>query len=171
MNVFDYAMKMEADGKAYYQKLASQTDLPGLQTIFSRLAEDEQIHYQIFKKLKEGKGVPEVPESLTLKSVRNIFEALPLPEKAIKNIAGTLEAYQHAMQVEAESFRFYEKAAEEEGNPQIKKVLLQIAAEEQKHFNIMENIYHFTNAPTQYLAGAEVSDIDGVRQFGRDIES
>ena len=160
MNVFDFAMKMEEDGKSYYEKLASQTDQPGLQTIFSRLAEDEQKHYEIFKKLKEGKSAPSVPESTTLETVRNIFEELPLPEQAVKNVAGTLEAYQHAMKVEAESTRFYEEAAAEEQDPQTKKVLLQIAAEEKQHFNIMENIYHFINAPNQYLAGSEISNAD-----------
>ncbi len=171
VNTFDFAMKMEEDGKAYYTKLASQTDLAGLQTIFSRLAEDEQRHYEIFQKLKAGKSAPVVPESTTLELVRNIFEELPLPDVALKNITGTLEGYQHAMKVEAESFRFYEKAATVEKNPPTKKVLLQIAMEEKQHFNIMENIFHFINAPNQYLAGAEVSNIDGVRQFGRDLDS
>ena len=160
MNVFDFAMKMEEDGKAYYEKLASQTDQPGLQTIFSRLAEDEQKHYEIFKRLKDGKGAPTVSENTTLETVRNIFEALPVPEKAIKDIAGTLEAYQHAMKVEAESTRFYEEAAADEQDPQTKKVLLQIAAEEKQHFTIMENIYHFINAPNQYLAGSEINNVD-----------
>jgi rubrerythrin len=160
MNVLDFAMKMEEDGKSYYEKLASQTDQPGLKTIFSRLAEDEHMHYEIFKKLKDGKSVSSVPESTTLEAVRNIFETLPLPEKALKNIAGTLDAYQHAMKVEAESTRFYEDAAAEEKDPQTKQILLQIAAEEKQHFNIMENIYHFTNAPNQYLAGSEISNVD-----------
>jgi rubrerythrin len=158
MNVFDFAMKMEKDGQTYYEKLASQTDLPGLQTIFTRLAEDEQKHYAIFKSMKEGKSAPAFEMSTTLETVRNLFEALPLPEKAIKNIKGTLDAYQHAMKVEADSSTFYKKAAAEESDPQTKKLLLRIAAEEQQHFEIMENIYHFTNAPNQYLAGAEISN-------------
>ena len=160
MDIFDFAMKMEEDGKAYYEKLASQTDLPGLQTIFSRLAEDEKIHYEIFKRLKEGGDHSAMRESNSLEEVKNIFNTLSPPERAIKNIAGTLEAYQHAMDVEAESARLYEKAAAEERNPLTKKVLLQIAAEEQQHFSIMENIYHFTNAPNQYLSGAEIRNLD-----------
>lgn len=159
MNVFDVAMKMEIDGKAYYEKLASQTDLPGLQTIFRQMAEDEQKHFEAFKAMKSGKKLPDHTDGTTLAEARNVFANLPRPEVAIKNVKDTLEAYQYAMDVEAESQRFYEKAASEETDPQIKEVLLKIAAEEKHHFDIMQNVYDFTNAPNQYLSGAEISNI------------
>ena len=160
MNVFDVAMKMEMDGKAYYQKLASQTDLPGLQTIFHRMAEDEQQHFEVFQALKGGKNLPDLREGTTLAATKNIFENLPRPEVALKNVKDTLAAYQHAMDVEAESQRFYEKAASEETDPQLKQALLKIAAEEKQHFVIMENIYQFITAPNQYLSGAEISNLE-----------
>ncbi len=156
MNVFDIAMKMELDGKAYYESLASQTDLPGLQTIFRQMAEDEQKHFEAFKAMKAGKNLPALKDGTTLAETRNVFETLPRPEMAIKNVKDTLAAYQHAMDVEAESQQFYEKAAGEETNPQLKETLLKIAAEEKQHFDIMENVYHFINAPNQFLSGAEV---------------
>ena len=160
MNVFDVAMTMEMDGKAYYEMLASQTDLSELQTIFRGLAEDEQKHFEIFQAMKDRKKLPDLREGTSLAATRNIFENLPLPEAALRNIKGTLAAYQHAMDVEAESRRFYEKAAAEETDPQLKEALLKIAAEEKQHFDIMENIYHFINAPNQYLAGAEISNLE-----------
>ena len=45
MNVYDFALKMELDGKAYYQQLAGKTSLAGLKNIFLQLAADEQKHY------------------------------------------------------------------------------------------------------------------------------
>lgn len=160
MNVFDVAMKMEIDGKAYYEKLASQTDFPGLQTIFRRMAEDEQKHFEVFQAMKDGKNLPDFREGTNLAASRNIFEDLPLPEATLKHVKDTLAAYQHAMDVEAESQHFYEKAALEETDPQLKEALLKIAAEEKQHFEIMENVYHFTNAPNQYLAGAEIRNLE-----------
>lgn len=161
MNIFDKAMKMEVDGKAYYEKLASQTDLPGLQTIFQDLARDEQKHYEAFKAMKEKTTLPELAAGSSLATARNVFENLPLPDVALKHVKDTLEAYKHAMDVEAESRKFYEKAASEESDPQVKAILLKIAAEEQQHFDIMDNVYQFTNAPNQYLAGAEISNLEG----------
>jgi len=74
MNVFDFAMKMEVDGKAYYEKLAKKTDLAGLKTIFTRLAEDEQKHYDIFQELKAGAKAPAMPETTILNEAKNILK-------------------------------------------------------------------------------------------------
>ena len=157
MNVFDIAMKMELDGKAYYEKLASQSDLPGLQTIFGRMAEDEQKHFEFFCAMKAGKKLPELRAGTTLAATITVFEKLPLPDATLKKVKDTLAAYQHGMDVEAKSQHFYEKAAGEETDPQLKEILLLIAAEEKQHFEIMENLYHFTDAPNQSLSGAEIS--------------
>ena len=170
MNVFDYAMKMEEDGKAYYEQLASQTSLPGLRTIFTRLAEDEQKHYEIFQQLKESGSVPAMQDTTIIADAKNIFEDLPKEEKTLKGLEGALAAYQHAMKIESDSFRFYENAASEEKNPTTKKLLIKIAAEEHKHFDVLDNIFHFINAPSQYLAWAEFTNLEEFRQFGRDVD-
>jgi rubrerythrin len=109
-------------------------------------------------------------ESTILAEVKNIFQQLPRQEKTLKGLDNDLSAYRHAMKVEADSFRFYEDAAGKETNPGTKKLLLKIAAEEHNHFNILENIFQFANAPNQYLAWAEFSNLDEFRQFGRDVE-
>jgi rubrerythrin len=170
MNVFDFAMKMEEDGKTYYEKLASQTSHPGLKTIFTRLAEDEQKHYEIFQKLKSSGIAPAMSDSTIIAEAKNVFEELSDEGKALKGIEGNLAAYQHAMKVEADSFRLYEKAANEENDPVTKNLLMKIAGEEHKHFNVLENVYHFVNAPNQYIAWGEFSNLDEFKQFGRDVE-
>ena len=171
MNVFDFAMKMEEDGKAYYEKLASQTSLPGLKTIFTHLAEDEQKHYEIFQELKTSESVPTMQDSTIIAEAKNIFEELPKGDETLKGLKGDLAAYQYAMEVESKSFRFYEKAAGEEEDPETKKLLMKIAGEEQKHFNILENIFQFVNAPNQSLAWGEFSNLDEFGQFGRDFDT
>ena len=170
MNVFDFAMKMEEDGKAYYEKLASQTSLPGLKTIFTRLAEDEQKHYEIFRELKTSGSVPAMQETTIIEETKNVFADLPKEEKTLKGLEGDLAAYQHAMKIESDSFRFYENAAGKEKNPATKSLLIRIAGEEHKHFNVMGNIYHFVNAPSQYLAWGEFSNLDEFSQFGLDVD-
>jgi rubrerythrin len=171
MNVFDFAMKMEEDGNVYYEKLAKQTSLPGLKTIFTRLAEDEKKHYEIFRELKASEGAPAMQDTAILAYAKNIFEELPKEEMALKQLEGDLASYQYAMKIEADSVLFYEKAAGEEKNTGIKKLLLRIAGEENKHFNILDNIYKFVNAPSQYLAWGEFSNLGEFRQFGRDVDS
>jgi len=170
MNVFDFAIKMELDGKTFYEKLAAQTNQVGLQAIFSRLAEDEQKHYEIFQQLKAGgKGVPTMQDSTTLENARNVFEQL-IAEKGSSQASGDLEGYKFAMKAEADSFRLYEEAAQKEQDAEVKALLLRIAEEEHKHFNILQNIFQFTNAPNQFLAWGEFSNLDEFRNFGRDVD-
>jgi len=73
------------------------------------------------------------------------------------------------MKLEADSFRLYEDAATKEAGAEVKSLLLKVAEEEHKHFNILENIYRFVNAPNRYLAWGEFSNLGEFRQFGRQV--
>ena len=170
MNVYDFAMEMEDSGKAYYENLASAASLPGLKTIFTRLAEDEQQHFEIFRNLKQGNKAQQVPESALLDVAKNVFMLLPRGEQGLKNVSGALAAYRHAMKLEADSFRFYEDAAAKENDGEVKNLLLKIAGEEHKHYNVLENLYNFVNAPNQHMVWGEFSNLDEFRQFGRDTD-
>jgi len=171
MNVFDFAMQMETDGKAYYEKLARQTDQAGLKTIFTRLAEDEQKHYEIFQALRTSGKAPAMQESTALAEAQNLFAELLKGSASSPGSKDDLAAYRQAMKLEADSFRYYEDAAAKEATAEVKGLLLKIAAEEHKHFNILENIYHFINAPNQYLAWGEFSNLGQFRQFGRQVDA
>ena len=171
MNVLDFAIEMENDGFEYYRDLAASSTLPGLKTIFTTLAADERKHAEAFKALNAGKTVGKMPASEALETSKNLFKQLPGGTEGLKNIADSLKAYQHAMKLEANSFRFYEEIAEKETNPAVKALLLQIAEEEHGHFNILENVYSFVNAPNQSLEWGEFSNLGEFRQFGRDTDS
>ncbi len=47
MNIFDFALKMEEDGKAYYEKLVAETSIPEFKSIFSLLAAAGQVHLRL----------------------------------------------------------------------------------------------------------------------------
>lgn len=170
MDIFDFAMKMELDGKAFYEEQAEKASIPGLRTIFSRLASDEQKHYEIFQALKNDRPKVAMESTPALDEARNVFDDLMADKKIMGVLKGDLEGYRFAMKIEADSFRLYEDAAEKEQNAEIKNLLLRIAEEEHKHFTILENIYDFVNAPNQYLAWREFSNRDEFRQFGRDVD-
>lgn len=171
MDVFDFAMQMEDNGFDYYTDLAKAATLPGLKTIFTGLAEDEQKHLEILRSLKEGRRGALMPDSSALDTAKNVFLLLPRGEQGLTGIVGNLPAYQHAMKLEAESFRFYEEAADKEADPEVKALLLQIAAEEHRHFNILENVFHFVNAPNQHLEWGEFSNLGEFRQYGRETDA
>ena len=159
MDVFAFAMKMEQDGKSYYLKLAEITAIAGLKTIFSLLADDEQKHYDVIKTMKDYAVVDNMADSTALEKAQNIFAQLITDKNAITTMAEDLDGYIHAMKIEADSVRFYEGAADKEQDEKAKRILLQIAEEEKKHFNIVENIYEFVLKPKYFLAWGEFSNL------------
>ena len=158
MNIFDFAMKMELDGKAYYEQLAAETTSGGLKSIFTSLAADEQKHYEIILAIKAGTDL-KMAASTVLEKAKNIFEELMADKNIIGVMKKSLDGYQHARKLEADSVKLYEDMAKKESNPETVQLLLRIANEEKKHFNILDNLYDYTLAPQNFLAWGEFSNL------------
>lgn len=160
MNVFDFAMQMELDNKAHYEKLKAETPVDGLKKMFSIMAAEELMHYNVIKAVKTG-VTTELADSDILENVKNIFQDLQVDQSLLNELRTKLDGYHHAMKIEAESIRFYEDIAQKEGNPPVIHLLLQIVAEEKKHYTIVGNIH-------ELIAGYESFRI--WHKFGKPME-
>ncbi|KIH76747.1 Rubrerythrin [Geoalkalibacter ferrihydriticus] len=169
MNVFEFAMKMENDAEAYYKKLAQETNAEGIRNIFLDLAADEKKHFEIFQAMKARTDVTTMEDSQALDNAKNAFVKMIEQRPSSGDIQGDVEAYEHAMKMEAEGARVYEQALERETNPEVKALLKRVIEEEHKHFNIIRNVYDFVNAPNEFLAWREFSNLEEFRNFGRDV--
>ncbi len=158
MNVFDFALEMELDGKAHYERLAEGTPVQGLKNIFTMLAADEQKHYETIQALKSG-DYEAMADSAALDEAKNVFQVLLSEKTIIGGLRKDLDGYHYAMHVEADSVKLYEDMAKKESSAECVQLLLKIANEEKKHYNIMENLYDFVLAPQNYLAWAEFSNL------------
>ena len=170
MNVYDFAIQMETDAETFYRKLAVASNIPGINRIFTDLADDEKRHCQLFQALKEKRSPDVVADSRVLEKAKNIFEEILAKKQDMPSMTGNLESYRYALKLEAEGVRLYTDAAKREADGEIKKLLLRIAKEEENHFNIVENIYNFVNAPNQYLAWAEFNSLGEFQAFGRETD-
>jgi len=158
MNVFDFAMQMEKDGKTHYEKLAAGTPIVGLKNIFSLLAADEQKHFETIQAMKTGAN-DAMAGSIALDEAKNVFQGLMNDRTLPGVLKKDLEGYLYAMKVEADSVKLYEDMAKKENRAEIVQLLLKIANEEKKHYNIMENLYDFVLAPQNFLAWGEFSNL------------
>lgn len=158
MNVFEFALKMEEDGKTFYEKLAAETLEPELKRIFSLLASAEEEHRKAIESLKDDIA-PGNADSKILENVKNVFQGLL--EK--KNILGMLErdhdGCRRAIGLAMAGIKLYDKMAAKETNPTTAKILVMLAEEERRHLEIMENIYDFVEAPKDFLAWGESSNL------------
>jgi len=85
MNAFEFAMKMELDGRKYYEEHEAKTADSGLKKIFAELAADEQRHYELFRAMAAGENpdYEAVLKTSILRTTRNIFEKLGASKKEI----------------------------------------------------------------------------------------
>lgn len=158
MNILDFAMKMELDGKVYYENLAAESTVAGLKSIFIGLAADEQKHFEVIQAIKAGTSL-NMADSTVLEKAKNLFEELAADTNIVASLNNSLDGYQLARKIEADSVRLYEDMAKKEQNPETVQLLLRIANEEKKHFNIMDNLYDYTLAPQNFLAWGEFSNL------------
>lgn len=158
MNIFDFAMKMELDGKAYYEKLATETPVIGLKAIFTNLAEDEQKHHDTIQAIKAGSEW-DMKATTVLEQAKNLFMDLMGDKTIVGGLRKSLDGYEHARKIEADSVRLYEDMAKKADNPETVQLLLKIANEEKKHYNIMDNLYDLVLAPQTFLAWGEFSNL------------
>ena len=157
MNIFDYAMKMEKDGEAYYRELAKKSSDKGLARIFTLLADEEVRHFDIFLRMKTGKA--KVLDTPILANVKNIFEEMTQKGDSFDFDADQVDSYRKAQEIEKKSEDFYREKAEEVKDESQKENLLKIADEEKHHFLILEGIIDFIRRPQQWLEDAEWSNI------------
>ncbi|MEE4254330.1 MAG: ferritin family protein [Desulfuromusa sp.] len=152
MNIFEFAIKMEVDGDAFYQQLSDQSNDTRLKKIFLGLSQDEQKHRDVFMDLKEGAEDLVMASTTLPDDAKSVFDSFVLSWRSF--IPQTdLGAYKLAMDMETRSCQFYGEAAASTKDPATRKLLLKIADEEHKHFIILENLYDFELAPHLYKGG------------------
>ncbi len=152
MDIYDYAMQMEKDGEAYYREVAAQTQNAGAKNILTMLADAEVRHYETFRRMKAGEPVP-VPDLSYLLNVKNVFAELRDRKRALTN-GSQKELYLKAQKLEEKTRDFYREKAGEAGQGQ-KEMLLKIATEEQRHYDILENLIMMLQRPETWLENAE----------------
>lgn len=154
MNVYDYAMKVEKDGEAYYRELASKSPNVGLKKVFNLLADAEVKHYNVFKSMKEKDGQDIKKLDISTDS-KTIFETLRQEKNSVNFNLDEIKFYEDAIKREDDSYHFYLTKANELTNEDEKTIFIQIAQEEIKHKDILENILSFIQEPTNWVGSAE----------------
>jgi len=155
MDVIEFAMQMELDGKAFYEKGAAGTDDPKMKKIFSTLAEEEHRHYHVFRKLIAGEATDAsdlAPKGSTVAMIKNIFrEMIDAGKDQLEG--DTIKAlWTEAVEVEKKSEKMYREAAESESDPTRKEMLNRTADEEKNHIYLIDNMISFLADPEAFMA-------------------
>ena len=162
MDIFDFAMKMEMDGRDFYLEHAASVPEPELKRILEELARDEQKHYAIFKAMKEGARAEydEAEKTTILDSVKNVFETLKTQDKDFSFPVETQKIWEQAREIEKKSEDFYCSKADEVPSEDQKHILKRIADEEHPHWVTIEIVIKFLDRPRHWLEDAEWSNLE-----------
>ena len=162
MNVFEYAMQMETDGRNYYLENAEKIKQPALKKILMELANDELKHYNLFKALRDGAPAEykDAEKTTILATVKNVFQELKDEGKEFSFEADARKIWDEAADVEKKSEAFYREKANELTDENQKRILNRIADEEHRHWVTMQNVVQFLDRPQTWLEDAEWSHIE-----------
>jgi rubrerythrin len=158
MDIFEYAMQMEKDGETYYRDLVAKTSNKGLKAVLTMMADDEVKHYNTINQMKAG--VAAMPDTKVLEGAKNIFASMKESGEKFEESTDQIDFYKKAQELEEKSRQFYSEKAAEAGNDENKQLLMRIADEEQKHYNLLGSIIEFVSRPTQWLEDAEWYHLD-----------
>lgn len=156
MNIYEFAMNMELDGKLYYEKLAKSTSNNSLKTVFLKIAQQELEHYSIIKKFKDNQ---EYSQDSNLLDVDNIFKDLINNFNLTEDMNTQIEAYEYALKLEDESIDFYIEQRDNSTNSKEKILFERLITEEEKHKDLIDNILEFVSKPVR-LRGEKTINSD-----------
>lgn len=158
MDILAFAMKMEKDGEAFYRQMAGKTTNSGLINILEMLADEEVKHYEVLKALQAGRT--SLAETDILGRAKNIFERLKDFGESLNTNADQIHLYRQAMDIEKQSEDFYLDRADQVKDIQHKGLFLKLAAEEKKHYFLLENVVDFISRPKSWLENAEFNHLE-----------
>lgn len=159
MDPLEFAMQMERDGKAFYEKAAADAPNPEVRKILLTLAEEEERHYRIFRSLREGAMVAARSEldkrAETVSIARNLFQQMA--DKGEKTLYGedARAVWKEAQKLEQKSEAMYREEADKAADTDRKELLNKIADEEKNHIYLVDNMLSFMADPQSFVDSAE----------------
>jgi rubrerythrin len=146
-NAIKTAIQMEKDGFAFYKKASAQTSSDMGRDIFESLANDEQLHLEVFQKLFHDKIEKTEWDNLVNSSKK--YAEINIFPKDLKQIEGAnpdtneLDALEIAMNSEREAIDYYGEIKEKTKDEDIRKIINEIIDQEKNHYSILQEEFDY----------------------------
>ena len=161
MDAFKQAIKMEKDGKAFYEQALQKAESKMAKIVFQDLIKAEDKHIvklaKIYKSLEETGGWPDVALTRdTAETVPNIFSnALATIDEKVKGSTTDIEALKMAAKLENDGIKYYQAKSEETDDPFQKKLFMLLAKAEGEHFVTALDAVEYLEDPQGYFGQLE----------------
>jgi rubrerythrin len=171
MNLFDFALQMEQDATEFYQKLSRSASDLGYKRFFAELASDHKERHRFIQSMSSAEGAAEESSDQIINENCSPWRRVSAKSAVTDQPEGGLEnAYRYALELETAEVHCFRNMLEKTDSGKTKHVLQAITDEEKRHVEDFQNVYDFINAPNQYLAASEFSNMDEFHNFGRHVD-
>jgi rubrerythrin len=167
LEAIQFAIQMEIDGKAYYQKASGETGNKVGKELFEWLAGEEDKHRQrfedIYKTIKKQKAWPQVNiQPRKGEILKTLFsEAMRAAGPTVKAASTELDTIDKAMEMENKTEKFYSSRGGEAVYNAEKRLYTSLAAEERGHFLALVDYREYLIDPAGWFRKAEHHSLDG----------
>ena len=141
------AIQMEKDGYAFYKKASVQTSSDMGRDIFESLANDDQLHLEVFQKLFEDEIEKSEWENLVNSSKKYVdIDIFPKDLKQIEGVnpdTNELDAIKIAMDSEKDAIEYYGEIKEKTKEEDIRQIINEIIEQEKNHYSILQDEFDY----------------------------
>jgi rubrerythrin len=161
------ALINEVQERNFYLSQSNKTDNPVGRSMFIRIAEDEEAHYQRLKKIHEELSLKGTwPETVTpvIKKTDLMKTLLQLAGASAAIPAATrddIEALKIAIDFESKGFGFYTGLSRDAEVPSEKEFFKLLASMEREHLLSLQETMHYFESPGDWFAEREKPCLDG----------
>ncbi len=143
INIIKGAILMETRGKAFYSKVAKETNIEALKTVFEMMAKEEDEHIRIlskhYKKLQED-GTFDAPQYVTKAEPDDKSILTNSIQREIQAASFEAAAISAAIAMEEKAIQFYTDQANSTEAPLEQKLFDWLVGWEKEHVNILVDI-------------------------------
>lgn len=151
MDMLEFAVKMEMDGREYYEKQAKVHAQPELKAVFSMLAQEEAAHTSLL--VDRRAGLPFKQAGTERPALKNLFSGLPDFKIDTKEMPNAVDAYREALKKEQQSIDLYKKLLAAGGDGQ--ELFEFLIRQEEEHYKILEELVKLVDRPNSWVESAE----------------
>ncbi|MDD4859736.1 MAG: ferritin family protein [Dehalococcoidales bacterium] len=164
--VLKTAIKMEIDGKEFYQKASKKSSSELGKTLLAQLAGEEDIHRKKFEKIFDAiAGQQDWPKTDYQpdggKALRTVFAKATEKLATSKAAQTELDAVQTAVKMEARTYDYYSIQSKNAASAPEKEFYDALIAQEHEHQLVLLDYYEYLKDPGSWFVKQEHPSIDG----------
>lgn len=159
MNFLEFALQTEMDGIDFYTAKAEENKENSLHKVFIFLAKDELRHASLIRALGAEK-FPALPDNDALACKESVFDNAETLTDGFYTSSAQLTTYYMAREIEKKSIDLYNKELHNSKDPREQEVFRFILNQEQKHFELFEELCLRVGRPDEWIETAEFGPRD-----------